>query len=166
MITMTSSDVTSELDNVLKSEMETSTELPDVRPFVLQMDRNQKPEDVVSMLISADRQFVKEKTSMVRIELKGYEEEKRHPSVVVNAKKKYAKAIELGLLGFLLKHGYEDTAKATYCMAYCRARIGTTDGTKTIRFPHFSESDYTKVKLASIEAFNKILSDRRVTSHS
>ncbi len=150
----------SELDAVLEAETGKTEELPDIRPFILQLNRNQTPNDVKNVLRQAEKMYVKEKTSEIRIVVKGYEAEKKHPALITNAKKKYAKAIELGLLGFLLKHGYSEIAVSTYAVAHCRARIAkVTEGDKVVerlRFTGFKKEEYIKTANASILAFEKL----------
>lgn len=155
-----------EIDSVLQEEMNTATALPDTKPCVIQLDKNQTPKAVRDMLTHLILTFDKEKTSEVRVIIKGYEDEKKHPALLPNAKKKYAKAIDMGLIGFLEVHGYHDVAKNVYMMAHCRARIKTVIETNAVggeeshqvlRFSGFYPADYVRERNKSLNAFSSHL---------
>jgi hypothetical protein len=59
----------------------------------------------------------------IRVPIEGWNHLKIHPSMNKDAKKKYAEAIEWGLIGFMMFHGFESSAKEVYCMAYAQAQM-------------------------------------------
>ena len=122
------------------------------KPLIIQLFKNSTSRDVSTLIIKAEDMFVKDKVSTIQIVVKGYENNELHPALINSAKKKYIQAIEGGLLGFLIRHGYYDISQATYGMAYCRAKI--VDG--NLRFSKFDDKKYLNCAKKSIEEFNRI----------
>ena len=61
-----------------------------------------------------------------QIFIKGFEQTFLHPDLHKPAKKKYAEAIEYGLLGFLMLNGFQDAGRDLYLVAHCQGhRIDT-----------------------------------------
>jgi len=144
------------LDEIVKSELE-ATEAEEAetkaRPYVVTLSRWATTDDIKAILIDAEKAYSRGSFSSIRMIVQGYEGDARHPATIGGAKRKYAQAIEAGLLGLLLAHGYTDIAQATYGIAYCKVKPRGDN----LRFTKFNAADYTATVKRSIDAFNELL---------
>jgi len=122
------------------------------KPMTIQLFKHSSAIDVKTIIVKAENMFKKDRVSTVQVIVKGYEGVDMHPALINSAKKKYAQAIEGGLLGFLLKHGFNDIAQATYGVAYCKAKIKK----ENLSFSGFDHHEYLTISKRSISAFNQL----------
>lgn len=147
-----------DIDDILKEAMKEAEEVEEKRPFVIELSRDQTPNEIKTLIKTARDKFDKDKISSIRIPIKGYETEGKHPALIINAKKKYMKACEAGLIGFLVDKGYDKEAEQLYLTAYCRARIGKNgEGEYVIRFNKYDRLDFLKKRELSIRAYEKLV---------
>jgi hypothetical protein len=89
----------------------------------------------------------------VRVPIQGYEATSVHPALNKQAKNRYAEAIEWGLAGFLMYHGFRDEAREVYCMGYVPAQIRG----KRLKFKKIDEKHMAETLFSSYQSFLKLL---------
>jgi len=93
-------------------------------PLHLVFARDHTKEEVQKAILNAVK-TLKEKDDEIegcQICIKGFEHTSIHPALIKAAKKKYAEAIDFGLLGFLMLNGFEDTGRDIYLVAHCQGQ--------------------------------------------
>lgn len=90
----------------------------------------------------------------IRVPIQGWDHLKIHPSMNKDAKKKYAEAIEWGLIGFMMFHGFEKNAKEVYCMAYAQAQMKNNG---KLRFKKINPKHMVETTNRSMNAYMDLL---------
>lgn len=136
-----------------KSEDETSKDTP--LPLQIILSRYQTKEGVQKALLQATTTLIekKDQISGFKVPVRGFENTSIHPSMNNVAKKKYAEAVEWGLIGLMIIHGYKQSASEIYCMAYVKAQMKS----KKIRFKNINPKHMEEIVTKSIEAYLDLL---------
>ena len=141
------------------SESSDSNPKSEKQPLVLVLHKFQTKEEVLDMLFQATRTVLeKDNVDVCRIAIRGFEGDSRHPVQIKAAKRKYAEACEVGLLGFLVSNGFEAAAREVYCMAYLKGKVRIQNN--SVRFKHANEKDIAERFKSSSEAYFKFLNER------
>lgn len=90
----------------------------------------------------------------IQIPIEGWSHLKIHPSMNKDAKKKYAEAIEWGLIGFMMFHGFESKAKEVYCMAHAQAQMKSNG---KLRFKKINPKHMVETTNRSMNAYMDLL---------
>jgi hypothetical protein len=96
-----------------------------------------------------DAALTKEKTDLVDVHCPDWTGANTHHALIPACKKLLVKYCEMGLLGCLINHEYQQVAHELYCCAYVKGRLVDDN----IRFENINISDY-KIKVSeSVKTF-------------
>ena len=114
-------------EEVKSKEKDVTTEKsPDVdekKPLVIVLHRSQTPVMLKGVLMHATTTMAEKGhiVSECKIAIEGYNDG-RYPWQIPGVKRKYAEAIDTGLIGFLVAHGFKQVAGEVYCIAYLKGK--------------------------------------------
>jgi hypothetical protein len=135
---------------------EFSQEKKEPVPLQIVLSKTQTSEQIRDVLKKASRSIKEDgkKISFVRVPIQGYEGTSLHPAMIKSAKSKYAEAVNCGLIGFLMNHGFQQEAREVYCIAYATAQ---RKGKDRIRFKNIDKDHMTKTFYHSIEVYMNLV---------
>jgi len=147
--------VSSSDEEVLTDEEEPA---PPVKkePLVFLLSRDQTRGQVENAILQGVKTLAEKRHLIegVQVHVQGWEYTSAHPCQIKAAKRKYAEAIEWGLVGFLMANGFVSQAREVYCMAYAKAKFKSKN---QIQFKQLKPTHMAETARKSGEAYLQLL---------
>ncbi len=126
------------------------------QPLVIILSRTQTKGQLQSTILEATKTMTSKGNLIdgVKIHIQGWEKTSIHPAQIKAAKRKYAEAIDCGLIGFLIRYGFIKPAQEAYCIAYAKAQM---KGKDRIRFKKIDSKHMVDISKKSGEAYLELL---------
>jgi len=134
-------------------------------PLVFLLSRNQTRSQVENAILQGVKTLAEKRHLIegVQVHVQGWEYTSAHPCQIKAAKRKYAEAIDYGLVGFLMANGFISQAREVYCMAYAKAKFKSKN---QIQFKQLKPKHMAETARKSGEAYLQLLEKTGTTDET